>query len=132
MNRWISVHEQGEWLAKCDIVGGIIYRTTIIIFLFCPEVLTTLFMHVIVYTKERKCITMKNIIYHDTYSSIINSKNGRISFIPFAAGVSDREIREELTTEFTDLSIPLDLLDDCMSNSVLSYENIYVYIIDVN
>ena len=132
MNRWISVHEQGEWLAKCDIVGGIIYRTTIIIFLFCPEVLTTLFIHVIVYTKERKCITMKNIIYYDTYSSIINSKNGRISFIPFAAGVSDREIREELTTEFTDLSIPLDLLDDCMSNSVLSYENIYVYIIDVN
>ena len=75
---------------------------------------------------------MKNIIYYDTYSSIINSKNGRISFIPFAAGVSDREIREELTIEFTDLSIPLDLLDDCMSNSVLSYENIYVYIIDVN
>ena len=75
---------------------------------------------------------MKNIIYYDTYSSIINSKNGRISFIPFAAGVYDREIREELTTEFTDLSIPLDLLDGCMSNSVLSYENIYVYIIDVN
>ena len=71
---------------------------------------------------------MKNIIYYDTYSSIINSKNERISFITFAAGVSDREIREELTTEFTDLSIPLDLLDDCMSNSVLSYENIYVYI----
>ena len=40
MNRWISVHEQGEWLAKwecpkCGKIGGIIYiyRTTIIIFL---------------------------------------------------------------------------------------------------
>ena len=50
INRWISVHEQGEWLAKCGMVGGIIYRTTIIIFFFCPEVLTTLFMHVILYT----------------------------------------------------------------------------------
>ena len=71
---------------------------------------------------------MKNIIYYDTYTSILNSNNEHISF---AAGVSDREIREELTTEFTDLSIPLDLLDDCMSNSILSYENIYVYIVDV-
>ena len=75
---------------------------------------------------------MKNIIYYDTYTSTINSKNEPISFIPFAAGVSDREIREELTIEFTDLSIPLDLLEDCMPNSVLSYEDIYVYIIDVN
>ena len=50
INRWISVHEQGEWLAKCDIAGCIIYRTTIIIFLFCPEVLTTLFKYVILYT----------------------------------------------------------------------------------
>ena len=50
MNRWISVHEQGECLAKCGMVGGIIYRTTIIIFLFCPEVLTTLFKYVILYT----------------------------------------------------------------------------------
>ena len=30
MNRWISVHEQGEWLAKwecpkCGKIGGIIY-----------------------------------------------------------------------------------------------------------
>ena len=75
---------------------------------------------------------MKNIIYYDTYSSIINSKNERISFIPFAAGVSNREIREELTIEFTDLCIPLYLLDDCMYNGMISYENIYVYIIDVN
>ena len=75
---------------------------------------------------------MKNIIYYDTYTSILNSNNEPISFIPFAAGVSDREIREELTTEFTDLSIPLDLLDDSMSNSILSYENIYAYIVDVN
>ena len=73
---------------------------------------------------------MKNIIYYDTYTSILRN-NEPISFIPFAAGVSDREIREELTTEFTDLSIPLDLLDDCMSNSILSYENIYAYIVDV-
>ena len=50
MNRLIFVHEQSEWLAKCGKVGGIIYRTTIIILLFCPEVLTTLFIHVIVYT----------------------------------------------------------------------------------
>ena len=75
---------------------------------------------------------MKNIIYYDTYSSIINSKNGRISFIPFAAGVSDREIREELTTEFTDLAIPLNLVHNCMYDGMLKYEDIYVYIIDVN
>ena len=50
INRWISVHEQGEWLAKCGMVGGIIYRTTIIILFFCPEVLTTLFKYVILYT----------------------------------------------------------------------------------
>ena len=37
INRWISVHEQGEWLAKCGMVGGIIYRTTIIIFLLCQK-----------------------------------------------------------------------------------------------
>lgn len=70
-------------------------------------------------------------INYNTYISIIRN-NEPISFIPFAAGVSDREIREELTTEFTDLSIPLNLLDDSMSNSILSYEDIYVYIIDVN
>ena len=77
MNRWISVHEQGEWLAKCGKVGGIIYRTTIIILLFlffiCPEVLTTLFMNVILYTKERKCTTLKKRIYYDTYISIIRN-----------------------------------------------------------
>ena len=70
-------------------------------------------------------------ISYNTYISIIRN-NEPISFIPFAAGVSDKEIKEELTTEFTDLSIPLYLLDDCMSNSVLSHENIYVYIVDVN
>ena len=75
---------------------------------------------------------MKNIIYYDTYSSIINSKNGRISFIPFAAGVSDKEIKEELTTEFTDLDIPLNLVHNCMYDGMLKYEDIYVYIIDVN
>ena len=75
---------------------------------------------------------MKNIIYYDTYSSIINSKNERISFIPFAAGVSDREIREELTTEFTDLDIPLNLVHKCMYDGMLKYEDIYVYIVDVH
>ena len=75
---------------------------------------------------------MKNTIYYDTYSSIINSKNGRISFIPFAAGVSDREIREELTIEFTDLDIPLNLVHNCIYDGMLKYEDIYVYIIDVN
>lgn len=75
---------------------------------------------------------MKNIIYYDTYSSIINSKNGRISFIPFAAGVSDKEIKEELTTEFADLDIPINLVHNCMYDGMLKYEDIYVYIIDVN
>ena len=70
-------------------------------------------------------------ISYNTYISIIRN-NEPISFIPFAAGVSDKEIEKELTTEFTDLSIPLDLLDGCMSNGMLSYEDICVYIIDVN
>lgn len=71
-------------------------------------------------------------IYYNTYISIINSKNEPISFIPFAVGVSDKEIKEELAKEFTDLNIPLDLLDDCMSNGMMSYEDIYVYIVDVH
>ena len=75
---------------------------------------------------------MKKRIYYSTYISIINSKNEPISFIPFAAGVSDREIEEELAKEFTDLDIPFDLLDDCMRNGMVSYEDMYVYIIDVN
>ena len=70
-------------------------------------------------------------ISYNTYISIIRN-NEPISFIPFRGNVSNEELEKELTLEFTDLSIPLDLLDDCMSNSVLSYENIYVYIIDVN
>lgn len=74
---------------------------------------------------------MKNIIYYDTYTSILNSKNEHISFIPFATGVSDREIREELTTEFTDLDIPLNLVHNCMYDGMLKYEDIYVYIVDV-
>lgn len=74
---------------------------------------------------------MKKRIYYDTYISIIRN-NEPISFIPFSAGVSDKEIEKELTKEFTDLSIPLDLLDGCMSNGMLSYEDICVYIIDVN
>lgn len=49
MNRWISVHEQGEWLAKCGMIGGIIYNTSLFIFLL-PEVLTVLFEYDILYT----------------------------------------------------------------------------------
>lgn len=74
---------------------------------------------------------MKKRIYYSTYISIISSKNEPISFIPFAAGVSDREIEEELEKEFIDLDIPHDLLDDCMRNGMLSYEGTHVYIIDV-
>ena len=127
MNRWISVHEQGEWLAKCDIVGGIIYRTTIIIllflFFFCPEVLTTLFMHVIVYTKERKCIKLK--ISYNTYISIIRN-NQHISFIPFRGEVSAKEIKEELTTEFTTLDLPLNLVHNCLYDGTFKCDDIYV------
>lgn len=70
---------------------------------------------------------MKKRIYYSTYISIIRN-NEPVSFIPFAAGVSDREIEEELA----DLAIPLDLLDDCMRNGMVSYEGTHVYIIDVN
>lgn len=75
-------------------------------------------------------LTLKKRINYSTYISIIKNSEP-ISFIPFAAGVSDREIEEELAKEFTDLAIPLDLLDDCMRNGMISYEDIYVYIIDV-
>lgn len=78
---------------------------------------------------ERKCITLK--INYDTYISIIRN-NESISFIPFKGNVSNEELEKELTIEFTDLDIPLDLLDDCMYNGMLSYEDIYVYIVDVN
>ena len=74
---------------------------------------------------------MKKRIYYDTYISIIRN-NEPISFIPFSGNVSNKELEEELTIEFTDLSIPLYLLDDCMYNGMISYEDIYVYIIDVN
>ena len=74
---------------------------------------------------------MKKRIYYDTYISIIRN-NEPISFIPFRGNVSNKELEEELTIEFTDLGIPLYLLDDCMYNGMVSYEDIYVYIIDVN
>ena len=74
---------------------------------------------------------MKKRIYYDTYISIIRN-NEPISFIPFRGNVSNKELEEELTIEFTDLGIPLYLLDDCMYNGMISYEDIYVYIIDVN
>lgn len=47
MNRWLSVYEQGEWLAKCGIVSGIIYNTSLFIL---PGVLTVLFKYDILYT----------------------------------------------------------------------------------
>ena len=81
--------------------------------------------------KIQKDLTLKTRINYNTYISIINN-NEPISFIPFAAGVSDREIEEELAKEFLDLDIPLNLLDDCMRNGMLSYEDTHVYIIDVN
>ena len=68
-------------------------------------------------------------IYYNTYISIIRN-NEPISFIPFAAGVSDKEIKEELTTEFADLDIPLNLVHKCMYDGMLKYEDIYVYIVD--
>ena len=126
MNRWISVHEQREWLAKCGIVGGIIYNTSLFIFLL-PGVLTVLFIYVIYI--ERKCITLR--INYNTYISIIRN-NEPISFIPFAAGVSDKEIEKELTVEFTDLGIPLNLIHNCMYDGMLKYKDIYVYIVDVH
>lgn len=74
---------------------------------------------------------MKKRIYYSTYISIIRN-NEPVSFIPFAAGVSDREIEEELEEEFIDLDIPHNLLNDCMRNGMISYEGTHVYIIDVN
>lgn len=74
---------------------------------------------------------MKKRINYDTYISIIRN-NQPLSFIPFAAGVSDKEIKEELTMEFTDLGIPLDFVHDCMFDGMLKYKDIYVYIVDVH
>ena len=74
---------------------------------------------------------MKKRIYYNTYISIIRN-NEPISFIPFRGEVSDKEIKEELTTEFTDLGIPLNLVHNCMYDGMLKYEDIYVYIVDVN
>lgn len=70
-------------------------------------------------------------ISYNTYISIIRN-NEPISFIPFAAGVSDKEIEKELTVEFTDLDIPLNLVHKCMYDGMLKYEDIYVYIVDVH
>lgn len=74
---------------------------------------------------------MKKRIYYDTYISIIRN-NEPISFIPFRGNVSDEELEKELTLEFTDLDIPLNLVHNCMYDGMLKYEDIYVYIIDVN
>ena len=98
-------------------------------FFILPIVLTTLFKYDILYTKERKCIKLK--ISYNTYISIIRN-NQPISFIPFRCNVSDAEIEKELTTEFTDLDIPLNLVHKCMYDGMLKYEDIYVYIVDVN
>lgn len=70
-------------------------------------------------------------INYNTYISIIRN-NEPISFITFAAGVSDKEIEEELTLEFTDLDIPLNLIHNCMYDGMLKYKDIYVYIVDVH
>ena len=70
-------------------------------------------------------------INYNTYISIIRN-NEPISFIPFRGNVSDEELEEELTIEFTDLDIPLNLVHKCMYDGMLKYEDIYVYIIDVN
>ena len=111
-------------------IQGNHYHNKPYLFIFIlPEVLTTIFKYVIVYTKERKCITVR--INYNTYISIIRN-NEPISFIPFSAGVSDKEIEKELTIEFTDLNIPLNLVHKCMYDGMLKYEDIYVYIIDVN
>jgi hypothetical protein len=74
---------------------------------------------------------LKTRINYDTYISIIR-KNEPLSFIPFRGKVSDKEIREELTKEFTDLGIPLDFVHDCMYDGMLKYKDIYVYIVDVH
>lgn len=70
-------------------------------------------------------------IKYNTYISIIRN-NEPISFIPFMGNVSDEELEEELTLEFTDLDIPLNLVHKCMYDGMLKYKDIYVYIIDVN
>ena len=74
---------------------------------------------------------MKKRIYYDTYISIIRN-NEPISFIPFMGNVSNDELEKEITTEFTDLDIPLNLVYNCMYDGMLKYKDIYVYIIDVN
>ena len=101
----------------------------LIFFIFLLSiVLTTILKYVILYTKERKCIILR--INYATYISIIRN-NEPISFIPFAAGVSDKEIEKELTLEFTDLDIPINLVHNCMYDGMLKYKDIYVYIVDV-
>ena len=80
--------------------------------------------------KERQCITLKTRINCNTYISIIRN-NQPLSFIPFRGEVSDKELEEELTMEFTDLDIPLNFVHDCMRDGMLKYKNIYVYIVDV-
>ena len=70
-------------------------------------------------------------INYNTYISIIRN-NEPISFIPFRGNVSDEELEEELTLEFTDLDIPLNLVHNCMYGGMLKYKDIYVYIVDVN
>lgn len=70
-------------------------------------------------------------INYDTYISIIRN-NEPISFIPFKGNVSNEELEEELTMEFTDLGIPLNMVHNCMYDGMLKYEDIYVYIVDVH
>lgn len=69
-------------------------------------------------------------INYDTYISILRN-NEPISFIPFATGVSDKEIEKELTVEFTYLGIPINLIHNCIYDGMIKYKDIYVYIVDV-
>lgn len=70
---------------------------------------------------------LKKKIEYNTYISITRN-NEPVSFIPFAYGVSEKEIREELTKAFIDLNIPTDLIDKCLYNSMLEYKEYHIHI----
>jgi hypothetical protein len=71
----------------------------------------------------------KKITYH-TRLSIIKD-NIPITFIPFNLGVSDKELRQELIQEFTDLELPLNLIDKCIKEGYLIYDGYYVSIVNI-
>ena len=49
----------------------------------------------------------------------------------FNLGVSDKELKQELTQEFTDLELPLDLIDKCIKEGYLIYDGYHVSIVDI-